>query len=75
MTNLLINRIDYLATWHQIHHENLLMPTEKDYKETAVALNRIEDTYVLSPEEITKGVFGKSHSIRHLNGNIRLLMI
>ena len=44
------------------------MPTENDFKETAVALNRIEDTYKLSPEEITKGVFGKSHSIRHLNG-------
>lgn len=34
------------------------MPTENDFKETAVALNRIEETYKLSPEEITKGVFG-----------------
>lgn len=44
------------------------MPTEEDYRGAITALIRLEDTYLLTPSDIRAGVFGKSKSMRPLNG-------
>lgn len=46
----------------------LWMPGEEDYRGAITALIRLEDTYLLKPRDVRKGVFGKSKAMRRLNG-------
>lgn len=44
------------------------LPNEEDYKGAVRALLRLQDTYLLSTLEMSKGVFWHSKSFRPLNG-------
>lgn len=46
----------------------LWMPDEDDYRGAVTSLIRLEDTYLLTPKDIRNGEFGKSKSMRKLNG-------
>jgi len=44
------------------------LPTEVDYTGAIEALQRLQDTYLLNSTDIRKGIIGKYHSFRHLDG-------
>lgn len=48
--------------------EKFILPTGEDYTGAINALQRLEDTYLLSPAEIRSGNLSKNYPSRPLNG-------
>ena len=45
-----------------------MLPTNEDYEGAIVALHRLEDTYLLDPNDIRTGKLSEKHPSRPLTG-------